>query len=1145
MSKKFNDNSLIEYQSFFWSPDYLEATSAWIEHIPFGFWIIEVLKPRVVVELGIHSGTSYFAFCQAVKTLNIDTSCYGVDTWKGDEHAGFYGEEVFETVTNHNTKEFSRFSTLIRSTFDEAKEYFIDDSIDLLHIDGLHTYEAVKHDFENWLPKLSERGLVMLHDINVREKNFGVFKLWEELKQKYQHFQFDFGYGLGIISAGKIIQEELKELFNESKNGAYYRFLKNIFSERGNFFKVSSHNESLLKKQKESVKTLAEANAELTETKQVLESHNRQLEERNRELEIQKGQLEGLFANLELTNKELQKKYGVDKAELLGKIRTTGVLLKNISDELAVIKKENELFKKHITWYRDTYETRSLLGVLKEKIRYLFKKKLNHRPPERLDPSELNSQPTSLKAESYLLNPANDVDLLNKDVYTVTGDDPFFLVDLKNKSLNRGWYWLRIEVTKQEGILEGPKLYLNYGQGFNEDDAWELSNFSNGKIESLIEFSGKIKQLRFDPTTTRCSFTIREFHLKPISKIKAFQIALSKGEKNHSSVDSPFFAFPEFVSTLVISGFRGINRKIKSFIIEERKKKNIYTEWCVLYDTISEPQLNAIESLAENLAYQPRFSIIMPVYDPPLNYLKRAIDSVAKQAYKNWELCIADDKSSNSDVRKLLKRYQLKDNRIKIVFRDTNGHISNASNSALELAGGEYIVLLDQDDELRPHSLYMVAKAINENRKLELIYSDEDKIDEHGNRFDPYFKTDWNKDLFYGQNMISHLGVYKHSLIKKIKGFREGYEGSQDYDLALRCLEYVVPDHIHHIPHILYHWRALPGSTSVKVSNKNYALDAGIRALKDHLNRRGENADVKQNVNESYRVKWKLPDPVPMVSIIIPTKDKVEVLYKCVTSILEKTQYKNFEIVIIDNVSEDPLALEYLKTTSDNKRIRVYEYQAEFNFSAIVNYGVQQSKGDIIVLMNNDTEAINENWLSEMVSQCLREEIGVVGAKLYYPSGQIQHAGVFLFDEHPGIHIYLQKNKNDPGYFNKLNLVQNYSAVTAACLAVRKELYFRVNGFDEKNLKIAYNDVDFCLKIRELGYRNLWTPFAQLIHHESLSRGNDLDESNFIRFRKEHSYMLEKWKNIISNDPFFNPNLGPDTRTNQLAFPPRVKYQWQ
>jgi len=1146
MKENTINNKLTEYGSFFWAPDYVDVSSAWTEHIPFAFWIIEVLNPKKFVELGVHTATSYFAFCQAVKTLNLDTTCYGVDTWKGDEHTGFYGDEVFEKVSNHNTMQFSRFSTLIRSTFDEAREYFIDKSIDLLHIDGFHTYEAVKHDFEFWLPKLSNSGLIILHDINVRERNFGVYKLWEELKEKYDHFQFDFGHGLGIVCMGKNVPDPLKNLIN--KNEGYYTFLRNYFSERGNFFKTSFGNYDLLEQQKEvnaqlneSKKTVELHNAQLSESHKTLESHIGKLNESHKTLELHNAQLseshkvlESRIVQLELINRQLQVAAEAMKshvADLSKKMRDVEVSLKKSLIALEEAKKENQLLNNHIAWYRDTYENRSLLGVLKEKIGGGKKKNLNDQKAGGI-----------LNKNIYQLIPANDIKRSGENAYTITGPDPFFFVDT-HKKIKKGWYWLNIDIVETQGNLRGPRLYYDCGQGYNEEDIWNLPRVNQGKISGLVLFPSEIYQLRFDPTTIECNFVLKRFCLKSISLLEAFKRAGVNSRESHSP---PFAVLTGFTSMLLKSGVAGINETIRNSVIITDDEQEMYKDWCALYDTISEKELTVIKSLADGLAYRPLFSIIMPVYNAPINYLKKAIESVKRQAYDHWELCIADDKSSDKNILALLKEYSLKDKRIKIVFRETNGHISRASNSALEIAKGDYVVLLDQDDELRPHSLYMVARAVNQNRKLELIYSDEDKIDEKGNRFDPYFKTDWNKDLFYGQNMINHLGVYKFSLVKKIGGFNSGCEGSQDYDLALRCIEHLKPDQIHHVPHVLYHWRAIKGSTAVRVSNKDFAIDAGLRALKDHLKRSGQNAFAEQNIHNSYRVKWCLPDQSPLVSIIIPTKNKADVLSTCVTSILEKTSYENFEILIIDNNSKDPLTLEYLKTVQkDHKQVKVYTYRPEFNFSAIVNYGVKQAAGEAIVLLNNDTEVINKDWLHEMVSQCMREEIGAVGAKLYYPNGQIQHAGVFLYEGHPGNHIYLRKDKNDPGYFNKLNLVQNYSVVTGACLAIRKKLYLEAGGFDERNLRIAYNDVDFCLKIRELGYKNLWTPFAQLIHHESLSRGSDLDEINFIRFKKEQGYMLAKWKDAITYDPFFNPNLGHDTRTNQLAFPPRVRYEWQ
>lgn len=590
-----------------------------------------------------------------------------------------------------------------------------------------------------------------------------------------------------------------------------------------------------------------------------------------------------------------------------------------------------------------------------------------------------------------------------------------------------------------------------------------------------------------------------------------------------------------------------LRKRIRESLINiEVRPEDGYREWYKVYDTITSTELINIRSYSKKFLYTPLFSIIMPVYNAPIIFLKIAIESIINQAYQNWELCIADDLSTDEEVKILLKEYEEKDKRIKVVYRETNGHISAASNSAIDIAVGDFIVLVDQDDELPLHCLYMVALAINENKNAHILYSDEDKMDENGIRFGPYFKTDWNADLFYGQNMISHLGVYKLSLIKKVGGFRIGYEGSQDYDLALRCIEHLNPDQIHHIPHVLYHWRAIKGSTALANSNKSYAADAGFRALQDHLHRTGDLGIALENTHNSYRVKWKLPEIIPLVSIIIPTKDKLEILSACIESILKKTAYTNYEILIIDNNSTEQITHDYYyKIQQEHKRVKVYYYKKEFNFSAIINYGVQQSKGEILALLNNDTSVINEDWLTEMVSQCLRKGAGAVGAKLYYPNGQIQHAGIFLSDGHPGIHIYLKKEGEDSGYFNKLNLVQNYLAVTAACLVVKKEIFLKANGFDEENLKITYNDVDFCLKLVKLGYRNIWTPFAQLIHFDSLSRGSDFDPMNYSRFKKEHSFILKKWQHYIKNDPYFNHNLGIETLSHTYAFPPKRKYEWQ
>ncbi|MFY7838716.1 MAG: glycosyltransferase family 2 protein [Lacibacter sp.] len=748
---------------------------------------------------------------------------------------------------------------------------------------------------------------------------------------------------------------------------------------------------------------------------------------------------------------------------------------------------------------------------------------------------------------SYALTPVKDLSFDEKtNLFHCSGIDPIFSIDLKNKKLPAGWYWISIRISLKKGLLLSPKLYFDYGRGYNEEDSWPLNRPANGQIEGLVKFPFDILHLRFDPSIADCSFELSYLQLTSISKLRAFSYALKNYRKINNLKNSYISIASQLLKNFVQAGVLEVKSKMKDAVtIKQEETYSEYYQWFKHYDNIQEEDKIAMQHMLKNFRHKPLVSIVMPVYNAPVYFLKKAIDSVLEQVYTNWELCIADDCSTIPEVRKTLAEYEKKDQRIKVTYRTKNGHISEASNSAIAISTGDYMALLDQDDELRPHSLFMIAEALNKNQDLALIYSDEDKIDENGLRYDPYFKSDWNKDLFYGQNMVSHLGVYRMDIVKQIGGFRKGYEGSQDYDLALRFIEQIDFRKIHHIPHILYHWRALPSSTAANTDNKNYAFDAGFKALTGHLERMQINAAVEKNNNHSFKLIRTIPDNAPLVSIIIPTKDKIDLLNTCIQSILTKTEYPNFEILVINNNSETELATTFFKKIqSENKNIKVYDYTKEFNFSAIMNFGVNLASGDIVLLLNNDTEVINPYWLTEMVSHAARKECGAVGAKLYYPDNSIQHAGVFIYEGHPGVHVFARKKKDDPGYFNRLNLTQNYLAVTAACLAVRKELYIKAGGMDEKNLKVAYNDVDLCLKIHEMGYINVWTPFAELYHYESITRGSDFDEKNIERFKKEHSYMLKKWHHYATHDPYFNANLLPDTLTVKYAFPPKKSYPW-
>ena len=527
----------------------------------------------------------------------------------------------------------------------------------------------------------------------------------------------------------------------------------------------------------------------------------------------------------------------------------------------------------------------------------------------------------------------------------------------------------------------------------------------------------------------------------------------------------------------------------------------------------------------EKLEYHPLISIITPTYNTDEKYLTGMLESVLAQTYPYWELCIADDASSNKETLHTLNVYEQNHENIKVIFRKENGHISQASNSAMELATGEYVIFLDHDDMLAPNALYEMVKKLNENKKLKFIYSDEDKIDENNNRYNPHFKSGWNREMFFSQNYICHLSMIKREIVDSIGGFRVGYEGSQDYDLFLRVIKEIDESEIDRVEKVLYYWRAIKGSTAYGSGEKEYAHEAGKRALQDYFDSQHIDAKVRDGLLPStYKVDYALLDK-PLVSLLIPTRDGYEVLHKCIESILAKTTYPNYEIIVLDNETKCEKTLQYFEEIKKHKQIKIVEYHHPFNYSAINNFGVKYAKGEIVGLINNDVELISKGWLSEMVSYAVQDGVGAVGAKLYYDNDTIQHAGVVLGIGGVAGHSHKYFDKNADGYFSRLKIVQNFSAVTGACLLVRKKLYEEVGGLDEENLKVAFNDVDFCLKLKEKGYRNVWTPYAELYHHESVSRGAEDNPEKVKRFNAEVEYMKKRWKSRLKADKMYNCNL--------------------
>jgi GT2 family glycosyltransferase len=586
-----------------------------------------------------------------------------------------------------------------------------------------------------------------------------------------------------------------------------------------------------------------------------------------------------------------------------------------------------------------------------------------------------------------------------------------------------------------------------------------------------------------------------------------------------------------------------LERKI--LLIDEKFRQTSvdYPLWVQMYGKPSPDEFAEWNVEMQGWASPPTISVIMPVYRVKLSYLQAAVESVRQQIYPHWELCIADDASGDPALTSYLQDLMRQDSRVKVHFREVNGHISEATNSAIGISTGAFLAFMDQDDLLTGDALYHLAKAIIDHPEAKLIYTDEDKIDEKGRRSDPFFKPDWNPDLLLSTNYICHLLCCSRLAVDFVGGLRKGVEGSQDWDLILRITEHLSDPEIIHIHRVLYHWRLHEGSTALTLESKDYIMSSSRRVLEETMDRRNIQGMLEIEREHQWRINRARDDAGMLASIIIPTRNRVDLLRQCIESILDKTTYQTYEILIVDNDSDDPETLTYLKSLRNNSSIRVIKISGPFNFSRLNNLAVKEAKGEILVLLNNDTEVITPEWLSELVAQARRSEIGCVGALLLYPDNTIQHAGVMLGIGGVANHCYKHLDGKTP-VFNWMNLrVRNYSAVTAACMAVKKSVYEEVNGLDEENLTVAFNDVDFCIRVNEAGYHNLYTPNAALYHHESVSRGSDQSEEKIRRFHSEISYMEKTWKERLNYDPSYNLNLSLGTEQFNLAFPPRHQRQ--
>lgn len=575
------------------------------------------------------------------------------------------------------------------------------------------------------------------------------------------------------------------------------------------------------------------------------------------------------------------------------------------------------------------------------------------------------------------------------------------------------------------------------------------------------------------------------------------------------------------VSVLRREGLNGIKKRVRHLSIVSAQvppppnQPRSYADW--LED--NDHQDTELPRWAiRNQPNRVKFSIVCPVYEPDTTFLEEAIDSVINQSYPTFELILVNDGSPNFNVEGFCQRFS--DPRIKTISREENGNISAATNTGLDAVQGAYVVFMDQDDVLAEHALLWVTATLAKYPSLKLIYSDEDKLDEQGNRCDPHFKPDWNYQYFLTCNYLCHLVVVEADLAKSTK-CRIGYEGAQDFDFLLRIVEQVEPKHIYHLPKLLYHWRKHSASTSSDVFAKPEALSAGLRAVQDHLNRSGVEAEACLR-GLRYHVDYQVTNNEP-VTIIIPTRNMHKLLRDCISSIESLTTYGNYQFLIIDNGSDDPVTLEYLDSLGANAR--VIRDESRFNFAYLMNMAVRESQTDLICFLNNDVEVISPTWLTELVSVISQPNVGVVGAKLLYDDRTIQHGGVILGIGGVAGHAHKFFGADDGGYYDRNMCRQELSAVTAACMLTRKSIFQSVGGMEEKSLKVAFNDVDYCLKVRTAGHKVVWTPHAQLLHHESKSRGHEDSPEKVRRFQQETDWMLDRWNSALCRDPAYNINL--------------------
>lgn len=1136
----------------------------WSGHIPLAFALVHDLRPAVIVELGVHYGESYFAFCQAVADHKLPTRCFGVDHWKGDAQAAAYGEDVYEDVSRHNTERYAAFSSLLRKPFDEARADFEDASIGLLHIDGLHTYEAVRHDFEAWWPKVRPGGVVLLHDIEERHDDFGVWKLWDELCAQWPHAAFTHNHGLGLIrkpsdtpppawlhalmsppsadhaavraffeAAGQRLMDrgdarrfhEVVSALGVSPNLATQRARALVDHERtmAGLKAQSAQLQQQLEEKALVQEALQQRNAELTQQLQASESQHAEAMQQRADAERRLRDTAAIVATLEAEKADAQasaQRHAEMAEGLAAQLTASQSAARETAERLHAIEQSR-------VW-RMTAPIRALLGRLRARAMLDRMLGLTHH---------------------MRLQPVREIAAQGQD-YRSLGHDPQFLLHTDRETMPEGWVLVRYRQAVTNGDWS-PVFYADNGAGFSEHSVIAYPETADGAYRHVLRLPLGVKALRFDPMTGPGDFRLEALTMRQVGKRRLLMLLFghhicARWRHPHRLFDF-FKACARHVRThdthglkmLLLWGERDQPSSAGNGILTPEER---YACWLKVNPWTPKAEAQLKQRLDEARDRLPRLSVVMPVCNPPLKHWRRAVESVRQQVYSGWELCMADDASDAPNVADELGRMARADSgRLRFVQRPTRGHISEATNSAAELAMGDFLVLLDQDDELSPNALGEIALYLAEHPDTDFLYTDSDKIDEHGHRYDPHFKPDASPELLLSYMYAGQALAIRRTLYEKLGGLRKGFEGCQDHDLALRACEQA--RHVGHLPLVLYHWRCLPGSTASSGHAKAYSFEAGRKAVQGALDRRGSRGRAyqpdwaRQNGNALYWIEF--PDEGPSVTLIIPTRNNEKVLRRCIDS-LKRTTYRNYNVLIVDNESDDSDTRTYLASLP-HRIERIGNPDGRFNFARLMNEAARRCDADYVLFLNDDTEVIESRWLSRMVGYGELPGVGTVGALLRYPDGRVQHAGVG-HGFHDGLagHLFKLLPRGQAGYLGGLNLSRNCSAVSAACMLTPRKVFLDHDGFDAERFAVAYNDPDYAYRLGDEGLRSVYCPGAELIHHEGTTRGFKDDVDQVAAYRRIHGHRI---------DPYYNPNLSllneqVDIRPRRVVIgrtpPPRV-----